>query len=41
MIAADVRLGEDVVIYHPDLVNLYGCEISDNTLKRNGFYLKF
>jgi UDP-2-acetamido-3-amino-2,3-dideoxy-glucuronate N-acetyltransferase len=28
-IAPDVRLGEDVVIYHPDLVNLYGCEIGD------------
>jgi UDP-2-acetamido-3-amino-2,3-dideoxy-glucuronate N-acetyltransferase len=29
MIAADVRLGENVVIYHRDLVNLYGCEIGD------------
>lgn len=29
MIAADVHLGENVVIYHPDLVNLYGCEIGD------------
>jgi len=29
MIAADVRLGENVVIYHPDLVNLYGCELGD------------
>ena len=29
MIAADVRLGENVVIYHPDLVNLYGCELDD------------
>ncbi|GAB4530978.1 MAG: acyltransferase [Anaerolineae bacterium] len=29
MIAADVRLGADVVVYHPDLVNLYGCEIGD------------
>src|SRR5512136_3044678 len=29
MIASDVRLGEDVTIYHPDLVNLYGCEIGD------------
>jgi UDP-2-acetamido-3-amino-2,3-dideoxy-glucuronate N-acetyltransferase len=28
-IAPDVRLGKDVVIYHPDLVNLYGCEIGD------------
>lgn len=31
MIAADVRLGTDVVIHHPDLVNLYGCEIGDGT----------
>lgn len=29
MIADDVKLGNDVVIYHPDLVNLYGCEIGD------------
>jgi UDP-2-acetamido-3-amino-2,3-dideoxy-glucuronate N-acetyltransferase len=29
MIAADVHLGENVAIYHPDLVNLYGCEIGD------------
>lgn len=29
MIAADVHLGENVVICHPDLVNLYGCEIGD------------
>jgi UDP-2-acetamido-3-amino-2,3-dideoxy-glucuronate N-acetyltransferase len=29
MISADVHLGENVVIYHPDLVNLYGCEIGD------------
>ena len=29
MIAEDVRLGENVVIYHHDLVNLYGCEIGD------------
>lgn len=29
MIAADVRLGENVVVYHPELVNLYGCEIGD------------
>ena len=28
-IAPDVRLGENVVIFHPDLVNLYGCEIGD------------
>jgi UDP-2-acetamido-3-amino-2,3-dideoxy-glucuronate N-acetyltransferase len=30
-IAASVRLGRDVVIHHPDLVNLYGCEIGDET----------
>ncbi len=27
MIAPSVRLGENVVIHHPDLVNLYGCSI--------------
>jgi acetyltransferase-like isoleucine patch superfamily enzyme len=26
-IAADVRLGQDVTIHQPELVNLYGCEI--------------
>ena len=26
----DVKLGKDVRIPHPDLVNLYGCEIGDN-----------
>ncbi len=30
MIAQDVRLGHGVTIYHPDLVNLYGCEIGEN-----------
>lgn len=30
MISDDVVLGEDVRIYHPDLVNLYGCRIGDN-----------
>jgi acetyltransferase-like isoleucine patch superfamily enzyme len=30
-IAASVRLGKDVQIYQPDLVNLYGCEIGDGT----------
>ncbi len=30
-IAPDVRLGDRVVIYHRDLVNLYGCEIGDDT----------
>ncbi len=29
MIAPDVRLGQDVTIFHPHLVNLYGCEIGD------------
>lgn len=27
MIAPSVTVGEDVVIHHPDLVNLYGCSI--------------
>jgi acetyltransferase-like isoleucine patch superfamily enzyme len=27
----DVRLGRDVKIFHPDLVNLYGCTIGDET----------
>lgn len=31
MIATDVRLGKNVIVYHPDLVNLYGCEIGDGT----------
>lgn len=30
-IASSVRLGEQVQIFHPDLVNLYGCEIGDRT----------
>lgn len=30
-IAADVKLGSDVKIFHPDLVNLYGCTIGDDT----------
>lgn len=29
MIAPDVRLGEGVVIHHPEQVNLYGCAIGD------------
>ncbi len=29
MIADDVKLGRDVKIFQPDLVNLYGCEIGD------------
>src|SRR5438105_4097811 len=31
MIATDVRLGKDVVIRHPELVNLYGCVVGDET----------
>lgn len=31
MIASDVQLSEGVVIYHPDLVNLYGCAIGLGT----------
>ncbi len=31
MIREDVRLGQNVLIFHPDLVNLYDCEIGDNT----------
>lgn len=31
MITSDVRLGSGVRIYQPDLVNLYGCSIGDNT----------
>lgn len=27
----DVRLGRNVKIFHPDLVNLYGCSIGDDT----------
>lgn len=30
-IAPTVRLGTQVQIFHPDLVNLYGCEIGDET----------
>jgi acetyltransferase-like isoleucine patch superfamily enzyme len=30
MITKDVLLGSDVVIPHPELVNLYGCTIGDN-----------
>jgi UDP-2-acetamido-3-amino-2,3-dideoxy-glucuronate N-acetyltransferase len=30
-ISADVIVGEDVVIYHEDLVNLYGCRIGAGT----------
>ena len=31
MIAGDVRLGKNVSIRQPDLVNLYGCTIGDET----------
>jgi UDP-2-acetamido-3-amino-2,3-dideoxy-glucuronate N-acetyltransferase len=31
MISADVVLGNNVVIPHPQLVNLYGCRIGDNS----------
>src|SRR5437660_10439660 len=30
-IAKDVQIGRDVRIFHPDLVNLYGCSIGDET----------
>jgi UDP-2-acetamido-3-amino-2,3-dideoxy-glucuronate N-acetyltransferase len=30
-IAADVRLGKDVRIFQPELVNLYGCSIGSET----------
>src|SRR3954453_14078832 len=30
-VANDVQLGRDVRIFHPDLVNLYGCVIGDET----------
>lgn len=31
MVKDDVQLGEGVSIYHPNLVNLYGCKIGANT----------
>jgi acetyltransferase-like isoleucine patch superfamily enzyme len=31
VIKSDVQLGEGVVIYQPDLVNLYGCNIGPGT----------
>lgn len=31
MIKNDVQLGNEVMIYHPDLVNLYGCKIGSGT----------
>ena len=30
-ISSNVELGKDVQIFHPDLVNLYGCAIGDGT----------
>lgn len=30
-IADSVRLGSNVQVFHPDLVNLYGCSIGDDT----------
>jgi len=30
-ISEDVSLGQDVKIFQPDLVNLYGCTIGDHT----------
>ena len=30
-IASSVKLGSGVVIHHPDLVNLYGCSVGDDT----------
>ena len=35
MITKDVKLGENVKIFQPDLVNLYGCEIGKNTKVRS------
>jgi len=31
VIRADVLLGQNVTVYHPDLVNLYGCEIGSGS----------
>ena len=30
-IAPDVNLGRNVKIYHPELVNIYGCSVGDDT----------
>jgi len=30
MIAPDVELGPNVVVHHPDQVNLFGCKVGDN-----------
>ncbi len=31
MVEDDVKLGKDVVIYHPEMVTIYGCQIGDST----------
>lgn len=31
-VAQDVKLGKNIKIYHPESVNLYGCEIGDNSV---------
>lgn len=31
MIASNVKLGKGVVIFQPDLVNLYGCQVGDGS----------
>lgn len=31
-IAEDVKIGKNTTIYHPETVNLYGCEIGDNCI---------
>jgi len=31
MITKDAKIGKNVKIFHPELVNLYGCEIGDNS----------
>ena len=30
-ISSDVKLGAGAIIFHPDLVNLYGCSVGDGT----------
>ena len=35
MINNDVQLGEGAIIFHPDLVNLYGCQIGAGTKIRS------
>jgi acetyltransferase-like isoleucine patch superfamily enzyme len=38
MISDDVRLGEGVVVHHPELVNLYGCSVG--TASRIGTFVE-